>query len=113
MSFLKRFREANVRRCVKGFGHALEDWSGLEWGGALAGEAGELCNVLKKIRREEQGLAGSRVKGDHVEKIAEEIADVICYADLLAARYGIDLEEAIVKKFNFISQKLNYPETLR
>ncbi len=45
----------------------------------LAGEAGEVCNVLKKMHRERVGLPGSRaVKAD----LAEELADVVICADL-------------------------------
>lgn len=30
------------------------------WGNAMAGEAGEACNVIKKLERERYGLKGSR-----------------------------------------------------
>ena len=47
-----KLREANVKRCNKHF-HKLNDWSPTDWGCALAGEVGELCNFLKKARRGE------------------------------------------------------------
>lgn len=91
-----KLRRANVLRCVSAFKHTLSDWSPAEWGCALAGEVGELCNLLKKLLR-----------GDPVSKddIADELADVIAYADLLAAALNIDLGEAVRRKFNKVSAK--------
>ena len=65
-------------------------------GGAMAGESGETCNLLKKLRR------GEKIS---VEDIASELADVITYADLIAARLDIDLGEAVRKKFNIVSKR--------
>jgi len=72
----------------------------------LAGECGEACNVVKKLEREKMGIRGSR---SDVLKLAEEIADIVIVADLLAAIYGINLEKAITTKFNKTSleQKLS------
>ena len=70
-----KLRVVNYNRCVQDI-RPIHDWTPLEWGGALAGETGELCNFLKKMRR-----------GEIVEKknLAHELADIITYADLLAA----------------------------
>ena len=89
LSFNK-LRETNVRRCNEAF-RPLEDWSPTDWGCAMAGEAGEACNLLKKM------LRGEDVPLDHV---AAELADVVTYVDLLAARLGIDLGAAVVRKFD-------------
>jgi len=67
----------------------------------LAGEVGEVCNVVKKLEREREGIPGSRAT---LADLAEELADVITVADLLAERYGIDLETAITHKFNTVSR---------
>ena len=91
----KNLRETNVRRCNDAF-RPLEDWSPTDWGCAMAGEAGEACNLLKKM------LRGEDVPLEHV---AEELADVVTYVDLLAARLGIDLGAAVVRKFNIVSRK--------
>ncbi|NIO83428.1 MAG: hypothetical protein GTN53_22965 [Candidatus Aminicenantes bacterium] len=62
----------------------------------MAGEMGEACNAVKKLKR-----------GDGtIEKVAQEIADTIIYADLLAARLGIDLSQAIIKTFNNKSKEV-------
>lgn len=88
-------RDANVRRCEDVF-HGLGDWSLTDWGCAMAGEVGEACNLIKKTRR------GENIDPDD---IAEEVADVIIYADLLLARMGKDLGECVRAKFNKVSQR--------
>lgn len=72
-------------------------------GNELAGEAGEACNVIKKLERERMGIRGSR---DTVEHLAEELADVIICADLIAMSAGIDLTAAVAAKFNATSEKV-------
>lgn len=69
----------------------------------LAGETGEACNVGKKIERERLGIRGSR---DTVEHLAEELADVVICADLVAMAEGIDLDAAVIAKFNATSEKV-------
>jgi NTP pyrophosphatase (non-canonical NTP hydrolase) len=66
-------------------------------GNELAGETGEACNVIKKLERERMGIRGSR---SSTEKLAEELADVIICASLIANSYSIDLDEAVENKFN-------------
>lgn len=94
---LHSLRLVNVERCEKVF-HKLNDWSPTDWGCAMAGECGEACNFIKKQRR-----------GENIskEEIGKELADVVIYADLLAARLGINLSEAIIEKFNEVSNKHN------
>lgn len=72
-------------------------------GNELAGEVGEACNIIKKLERERLGIRGSRVS---VEELADELADVVICADLIAMHYGIDLLEAVVRKFNATSEKV-------
>lgn len=66
-------------------------------GNELAGETGEACNEIKKIERERLGIRGSRTTR---EKLAEELADVIICADLIAMAEEIDLDAAVAAKFN-------------
>lgn len=63
----------------------------------LAGETGEACNVVKKLERERLGIRGSRATA---EQLADELADVVICADLVAQAAGIDLGKAVVRKFN-------------
>ncbi len=95
-------RKANVLRCEEVF-FPLNSWSPTDWGCALAGEAGEACNFAKKLKRGED-IA-------HIQ-IGFELADVVIYADLFAARLGLDLDRLVRDKFNFTSTKRNSNITL-
>lgn len=72
-------------------------------GNELAGEVGEACNVIKKLERERLGILGSRAT---VDELADELADVLICADLIAMHYGVDLEAAVARKFNATSEKV-------
>lgn len=71
-------------------------------GNELAGEVGEACNIIKKLARERLGIRGSRAT---TEQLAMELADVVICADLIAMQAGIDLESAVIRKFNGTSEK--------
>lgn len=75
-------------------------WSLSQWSNAACGEAGEMANIVKKIDRGDFPLEQVR------EKLAHEIADVIIYCDLLAQAAGIELGEAVRKKFNIVSRRV-------
>lgn len=79
-------------------------------GNELAGETGEVCNVIKKLERERHGWRGSR---DSIEHLAEELADVVICADLIALNAGIDLAAAVAHKFNATSEKVGLPHRLK
>ncbi len=103
-------RAANVRRCETAF-HPLTAWSPTDWATAFAGEAGGACNQVKKLRRlTTEGSGFVRPEdGDArqiVRNIAAELADTVIHADLLAARLGIDLGEAVRLKFNEVSVRV-------
>lgn len=80
-----------------------KDWLSTDWATALAGEVGELCNLVKKFRR-----------GELITRkdIGKELADIIIYADLFASHLGIDLEKAIIQKFNEVSERVGSKLTL-
>ena len=77
------------------------DWSLNDWYTAVMGEAGELGNLLKKVRRGDFTL--EEVHGE----ISDELADVATYLDILAKQCGIDLGQAIVTKFNRVSLRVD------
>lgn len=72
-------------------------------GNELAGETGEVCNVIKKLERERLGIRGSR---DTVDHLAEELGDVVICADLIAMVENINLDQAVANKFNATSEKV-------
>jgi NTP pyrophosphatase (non-canonical NTP hydrolase) len=110
----RALREANVSRKARWHGEA-DEWSGADWSNAMCGEAGEAANVVKKLRRHETHT-GTAYNTPEVEALlpalAEELADVVTYADLLADKYGIDLSGAVVAKFNRVSAAQDFPERL-
>ena len=100
-----QLRAANVTRCEQVF-HKLIEWNALEWAGAMCGEAGEAANVAKKLKRLDVADADKDTPEERLRlrrALAEELADVVIYADLLAAREHIDLGRAVIDKFNKVS----------
>src|SRR5207237_1907306 len=97
-------RERNVERCEAVF-HKLDRWNPAEWANAMAGEVGEACNLAKKIIRGDFKTDGEMRFA--VGELAKELADVVIYADLNAARLGIDLGQAVIDKFNEVSRRRN------
>jgi len=110
----KSLRETNTKRCESIF-HPIDDWSPTDWACAMAGEAGETCNKVKKLKRITDNLKDYQNKPNMLEldiqalkyQISKELADTIIYADLLAARLGIDLGLAVKDKFNQTSDEMN------
>ena len=106
---LTSLRSRNVLRCQTDFHHDIESWSVLEWAGAMSGEAGEATNFAKKITRGDfdvdAQLTRKGVTQSAAKHLADEVADTVIYADLLCARVGVSLAEAIVRKFNATSEE--------
>ena len=103
------FRSANVTRCLKW--HPIESWSPSDWLTAVTGELGELASLLKMRNRERDGLPGNKFSPTD-KQVADEIADVFTYLDLLAAALGIDLGRAAVEKFNEVSERVGFPDRI-
>jgi len=108
--------QANLARAKRWHNGSIEEWSLNDWLCAMGGEAGEALNAGKKHRRI---LSTIQQHGDipddlrHAEdRIMEELADVVIYADLCAQRMGKSLANAIVNKFNSISIREGFPERL-
>jgi NTP pyrophosphatase (non-canonical NTP hydrolase) len=75
------------------------DWCLSKWSNAIFGEAGEAANVIKKYERGDYSLE------EILEHLGDELADVVIYLDLTANSVGIDLGEAVRRKFNKTSVK--------
>lgn len=109
---LKKFRELSVKRAKEGF-KTYDNVPVTFFTTALAGELGELCNLIKKLERAKFGGldAGTNHKAKDISKelLAEELGGTFIYLDLLASLLGIDLEEAIIKTFNDKSAENNLP----
>ena len=98
------FRVANVARCIKWHPGGLNSWSPSDWLTAVTGELGELASLLKMRNRERDGLPGNKFSPTD-RQVADELADVLTYLDLLAATLGIDLGQAAAQKFNEVSER--------
>lgn len=105
----EQLTKANIERCEKGFGHKLESWSLLEWGGACAGEIGEACNKAKKLKRFDTGIKGNKPGENQkalLDAMGKEIADAVVYAFLWFAAAGLDPAEYVRKVFNDKSDEI-------
>lgn len=111
-----QLREANVPRCTESF-FPLNAWGPQQWGNAMQGEAGEAGNFLKKLERDAMkagvsfadiityNYAADPKFEKRLHQIGLELADTVNYADLCAARLGINLGEYSRLKFNMVSEE--------
>lgn len=92
---LDEFQRISVQR--RELFYPIPDWALTDWASALAGEAGELCNLLKK-----------RFRGDDISsaEIGKEVANVIGYAVLVAARFGLSSGSIVADRFDEVSRRM-------
>lgn len=113
MLTFSKLRETNLSRTDRWNPRGLETWDLSGWTVAMMGEAGEACNVIKKLNRIRDGMTGNRIGEKELQRaLTDELADIVIYLDLLAARAGINLESAIIHKFNETSARVGFPERL-
>lgn len=108
-------RATNTARCLRWHSgpDGLNEWSLSDWFTAVTGELGEAANIAKKLNRERDGLIGNDLTEAELRAgLADELADVLIYLDILAASEDIDLAAAVVSKFNRTSVKNGFPERL-
>ena len=79
------------------------DWSPAQWLQAIVGELGEYANLRKKFER------GDFDKAEFDKEARKELADVVCYLDILAKQLNIDLGAAVIEKFNEVSLRVGSP----
>jgi NTP pyrophosphatase (non-canonical NTP hydrolase) len=77
---------------------------------SLAGEAGELANLVKKLWRQEPTVAlpeGYAAVPDHARaSIADELADLVMLSLVLANHLEIDMEAELRRKLEVIDARL-------
>ena len=93
---INEFARMSYERSSKHDKKGIFDWE--FYAIATGGEAGELLNILKKVRRGDFPL--------DKEKVADETVDVIQYALLLLSSLGVDPEKAIMKKYDEVNRRL-------
>ena len=102
---VRTFQRANAARAAE-WHKGGDEWTLADWAVAMAGEAGEACNIVKKLRRFQTGIRGNAEHASDLRAaLAEELADTVTYAALLAEAIGCDLEAELVRKFNAVSDK--------
>jgi len=89
-------------------------WSIADWVVEFIGEFGEACNLLKKLKRQQDNMVGN---GDVTEeqlrsKIRDELADAQICLDMLAEKAGVNLADATIFKFNLTSAKNGFSHRL-
>jgi NTP pyrophosphatase (non-canonical NTP hydrolase) len=111
---LQELREKGNSRRDRWHTPDTEPWTGADWSNAMCGEAGEAASVVKKLRRIETGIGSQDglTQQQLVQMLADELGDVLAYADLLAQHYGIELRRAVAVKFNRVSEREGFPERI-
>lgn len=110
---LKAISALNAQRSARW--HEDAKWNTSDWGVAMAGEAGEVCNAIKKLRRIEMNMKqtkGPQTREDAIRDIKHEIGDTFLYLDLLAQHLGLDIADCIVETFNRVSEREGFPERM-
>ena len=106
-----KLRQTNLDRQKEWHTPETKEWTLSDWGVAMAGEAGEVCDAIKKYNRITGGFANISAISTEAEAIAaigKEVADTIIYLDLLANVLGIDVGKAVTDKFNEVSDKYGF-----
>lgn len=113
---LTEFQKLNAQRAEKWHHGDLNQWSLLEWMGAMCGESGEAANVAKKIRRLELSLPNKEAGinrnnlNELKDKCAREIADSIIYGLIGLSVLEVDASNLIAIVFNEKSEEYGFPE---
>lgn len=101
---IRELQFLNQQRCIRTDAFAkCKDWAPADWLEALVGEVGEYANWSKKYKR------GDISRAKFLTEAAKELADVQCYLTLLADSLHTNLEQAVIEKFNEVSERVDSP----
>jgi len=67
----------------------------------LAGEAGEVANIVKKIQRDHGGVINEEIR----TKLKDELGDVLWYISACADELGISLDEIAAFNVNKLAKR--------
>jgi len=67
----------------------------------LAGEAGEVANIVKKIQRDHAGVLNDEIR----LKLKDELGDVLWYISACADELGLSLEEIAAYNVNKLAKR--------
>lgn len=87
---------------------------GTTWGGILvAAEAGKICDVVKKLNRVRDGLAGNRVQESELYiALRQHIGATAVALMQLADAAQLVFAHCVAEKFNMVSVRMNMPERI-
>lgn len=109
-------RMINSRRAARWHNpNTTQPWNGADWSNAFAGEAGEVCNVVKKLRRFETAIPSKNQPASFsvaLDMLQKEIGDAFLYMDLLCRFYNLSLLSCIILAFNEVSRREGFPERM-
>lgn len=69
----------------------------------LAGEAGEVANIVKKIQRDHNGVITDETRA----KLIDELGDVLWYISACADELGLTLDEIAAFNVNKLAKRHN------
>lgn len=67
----------------------------------LAGEAGEVANIVKKIQRDNEGIITDETR----DKLRDELGDVLWYISACADELGLTLDEIAAFNVNKLAKR--------
>jgi NTP pyrophosphatase (non-canonical NTP hydrolase) len=67
----------------------------------LAGEAGEVANIVKKIQRDHGGILNEEIRA----KLKDELGDVLWYISACADELGLSLDEIAAFNVNKLAKR--------
>ena len=108
MNVLNELKKVNEKQSIEGFKTKLSDWSLSQWSNAIAGETGELCNIVKKVERgdfhkrpenasDNPEYNNAYAAAQYREKIGKEAADIVLF---ILTYYAQERESIYVLKLS-------------
>lgn len=101
---ISELQKINIQRAEKW--HGTDDWSLLEWSGAMCGESGEAANFAKKLKRLTTNLPNKQAGIDFNDLaklqrgLAREVADSIIYGLIILSKLDMNASEVIANVFD-------------
>lgn len=101
------FSAAVRDRTLNDFHEKMDEAHASQFALGLGEEAGEVLGKTRAL------LGFTKRKNVTAQDVADEIGDVLCYADCLAQAFGLRLEDCARDKFNAVSERCGSPVRLR
>lgn len=71
----------------------------------LMGEAGELCNKVKKLVRDGDYKEGSNIPNHAIDSLALELGDAFWYISAIASELGLSLSDIALSNLDKLSRR--------